>query len=76
MSEIKNLIIAATIAFFVGITAAGGVAIYHYSGKIDAINVAHELDIEKRVNAGLTKSITLATSQNETINRLEQEWLS
>ena len=73
MNEIKNLIIAAVIAFFVGITAAGGVAVYHYSGKIDAINVAHELDIEKRVNAGLTKSITLATSQNETINRLEQD---
>ena len=26
MNEIKNLIIAATIAFFVGIAAAGGVA--------------------------------------------------
>lgn len=73
MNEIKNLIIAAVIAFFVGIFAAGGAAVYHYSAKIDAINVAHELDIEKRVNAGLNNSITLAVAQNETINRLEQE---
>lgn len=73
MNSIKNLIIAAVIAFLVGISAATGVAVYHYSGRIDAINVAHELDIEKRVNAGLNKSITLATSQNDTINRLEQD---
>ena len=73
MFDLKIIIIAAIAAFIAGTTVTAGAVRYYYVGKIEKIELAHALNIEKRITAGLNKTIELATSQNTTINRLEQE---